>query len=86
MEYLKPHTEAWFAALSSGNRGQAEMTKQMISMSGKEDCCSVCGDEESVAYKVVGARFTDEIGATIRLCEECREIRRSTQGESYIRM
>jgi len=86
MEYLKPHTEAWFVALRSCNANQADMTEQMISLSGKDDCCFVCGDEEATDYKVVGERFNDKIGATIRLCDDCREIRRSTQGESYIKM
>jgi hypothetical protein len=83
MDYLKPHTNEWFKAVNSINPAQAAMTKQIIGHAGKAEVCSVCGDEPASDYKVSGALFSPTIGATIRLCDDCRSIRQMTEGESY---
>jgi hypothetical protein len=85
MNYLIPHTTEWFDALESCNPQQAAMTRQIVDLAGRTDVCPVCGDFPALDYKVVGASFTPQIGATIRLCDDCREIRRSTEVESYIK-
>jgi hypothetical protein len=84
MKHLKPHTEAWFDALESCNPQQAAMTRQILQLAGQPDACSVCGEHGGHDYKVTGTNFSREIGATIRLCGDCREIRTRTQGESYV--
>ena len=86
MTYLTPHTAEWFSALESSNPNQAAMTRQIISSAGRSDVCSVCGDTPATDYKVVGAQFSTAIGASIRLCDDCREIRRSSMVESYIKI
>ena len=85
MNYLRPHTAEWFSALESCDSTQAAFTKQIIDLAGRTDVCSVCGDAPASDYKVVGAQFSPLIGATIRLCDDCREIRRTTNGESFVK-
>ncbi len=83
MTYLTPHTPEWFKALESINPMQAAMTKQIIELAGKPEACSLCGDYPTADYKVVGVRFGSNTDATIRLCDDCRDIRGETQDESY---
>ena len=86
MEYLTPHTAEWFAALEACNPAQAAMTKQIIGLAGREDACSACGDDPASDYKVEGVQFNPKIGATIRLCDDCRKIRTSVQGEKLVKI
>jgi hypothetical protein len=83
MNYITPHTPEWFKALEALNPMQAAMTKKIIELAGKPEVCSVCGDYPATDYKVVGVRFGPTTDATIRLCNDCRDIRKETQGESY---
>lgn len=83
MNYLTPHTEEWFNAVKSINPAQAAMAKQIIGLAGKAEVCSVCCDEPASDYKINGLQFSPTIGATIRLCDDCRMIRSTTEGESY---
>ena len=62
---------------------QAAMTKQIIELAGKPEVCSICGDYPTTDYKVVGVSFRPGVDATIRLCDDCRDIRTETQDESY---
>jgi hypothetical protein len=83
MTYVIPHTSEWFKALEALNPAQAAMTKQLIDLAGKAEVCSACGDFPTTDYKVVGVSFAPGVDATIRLCDDCRDIRTETQGESY---
>jgi hypothetical protein len=86
MTYLTPHTNEWFIALESFDGKQAAMTKQILGLAGRNDVCSVCGDEPASNYKVADRQFSPTVGATIRLCDDCREIRSSSMSESYIKL
>jgi hypothetical protein len=83
MTYLVPHTPEWFKALKALNPAQAAITKQLIDLAGQVDVCSGCGDFPTRDYKVVGVSFRPGVDATIRLCDDCREIRSATQEESF---
>ena len=83
MTYITPHSPEWFKGLEELNPMQAAMTKQIIEVAGKSEVCSICGDYPTTDYKVVGVSFRPGVDATIRLCDDCRDIRRETQGESY---
>ena len=61
------------------------MTKTIIEAAGSNEVCSVCGDLPAADYKVIGVNFSEQIGASIRLCDDCREIRRDGYAESYIK-
>ena len=70
---LKPHSPAWFAALSKQNPQQAQHTRRIVELAGSAEVCSVCGDDPAQDYRVASANS----GAidTIRLCDDCRAIR-----------
>lgn len=59
------------------------MTKKIIDLAGNAEVCSVCGDYTAADYKVVGVMFALGTDATIRLCDDCRDIRTETQEESF---
>lgn len=86
MRYLTPHTPEWFTALELCNQEQASATRQVVQLAKGVDVCSICGDRPTIDYKIVGTQFASGTGATIRLCDDCREVRRSVYGESFIRL
>lgn len=74
---LVPHTEEWFAALRPWNPVQAGMTSKVLEVTGRADVCSVCGDDPAHDYRLEeGCRPPAGVD-TLRLCEDCLEIRRS---------
>ena len=77
MKYMTPHTDEWFTSYGAVDPAKVAFTKQIIGLAGRDDVCSVCGDHPASDYKVVGVKFNPDIGATIRLCDGCRDIRRS---------
>ncbi|MCJ2085039.1 hypothetical protein MKK88_03385 [Methylobacterium sp. E-005] len=83
MTDLKPHTPEWFKALDRQNPQQAAMTRQAIASAGRDDGCSVCGDDPATDYKLVDPRPAPGVVATLRLCDDCRGIRQAMQGETY---
>lgn len=80
---LKPHSQEWFDALELANPGQAAQTKQIISLAGKNDVCSVCGDEPAQDFCLPGREITPGIIATMKLCNDCRSIR-ANGGENFV--
>jgi len=85
MKYLKPNTPEWFAAMQSASPQQAAHTKQIVSLAGNVEACSVCGDEEAKPYKALGVQFSTDVGASIQLCDDCKGIRESA-GEKFAKM
>ncbi len=82
--HLKPHTKEWFDALEKQNPRQAEQTRKVISQNGKSEVCSVCGDEPAKDYRFESEQVTSEMVATIKLCDDCREIRKSMTGRDFV--
>ena len=83
MAHLIPHTTEWFKALEAVDRRQADTTRQIIQMAGGSDVCSICGDSPAKDYRIIGVKFQANIDATMRLCDECRELRHNMHGESF---
>ncbi len=82
--YLKPHSAEWFAAMEKGNPSRAAQTRQILSLAGRNDVCSICGDESSTAYKLVADELPDDVVATVRLCDDCLRIRNEVYGEDFV--
>jgi hypothetical protein len=80
---LKPHSRAWFDALSAFNARQAAHTRQIVQMAGHIDVCSVCGDEPASDYHLDGHHLPRNAVRTLRLCEVCLGIRQA-QGEPFV--
>lgn len=51
--YLKPHSLEWFAALKKVNPTQAAQTTQILTLAGRDDVCSICGDKSAIDCKLV---------------------------------
>lgn len=81
--YLMPHSPEWFAALKEWNPYQAEITSTVIKLAGKVDVCSICGDEPASVYKLNDGPPPLGSVATLRLCEDCLQIR-AERGESFV--
>lgn len=79
---LVPHTDEWFAALSQWNPVQAMMTRTILQTAGRQDVCSICGDDPAKEYRLdEGYRPPSGVN-TLRLCDDCLQIRRA-DGEPF---
>lgn len=82
--YPKPHSPEWFHALEAFNPKQATITRQIIKLAGREDVCSICGDDPAKDFQIIGGALPDNAVGSIRLCEDCRHIRTETHGEEFV--
>jgi hypothetical protein len=83
--WLRPHTPEWFAALEVWDPIQAATTRAAIEAAGHSDVCSICGDISANDYRAEeGARPPSGVD-TLRLCDDCLEIRRE-MGEPFRRL
>ncbi len=83
-QFMKPHSPEWFSALEEINPLQAAQTRQILSLAGRDDVCSICGDEEATDYKLTSEQTTSGVVSTLRLCEDCLGIRRNMYGEQFV--
>jgi hypothetical protein len=81
--YPKPHSIEWFRDLAKSDPRQAAHTRQIIERAGREDVCSVCGDDPSKDYKIVKPQPHADAVATLRLCNDCLDIRVG-RGEEFV--
>lgn len=82
-QYHRPHSDEWFQALEACNPVQAEVTRRTIAVAGRDDVCSICGDQPANDYQVTGEDLDDDAVATIRLCADCRGIREQMYSERF---
>jgi hypothetical protein len=69
--YLKPHTAEWFKVLETVNPRQAAV-------------CSICGDESNRDYKLENDEAAHSPVSTMRLCDDCLDIRRTMHNENFV--
>jgi hypothetical protein len=81
--FLRPHTPEWFAALEVWNPPQAVITKTIIEAAGSPDVCSICGDDRATDCRLEEGHRPPGGVDTLRLCEDCLEIRRN-MGEPFV--
>lgn len=82
---LIPHTSEWFEALLAIDRDKALHTGQIIELTGSPECCGVCGDTPALDYRVDGPSTAEHSEFTMRLCDDCADIRRGL-GERLIQL
>ena len=82
--YLKPHSEEWFEALEKQNPMQFAQTKKVISLAGSTEVCSICGDDPAKDYKLESKQASSGMVVTLKLCEDCLNIRKNMQGENFV--
>jgi hypothetical protein len=69
-----PHTPGWFAVLEKQNPLQAEMVKATLTAVGRDDVCSVCGDDPAPICTLTNPE-PETKSITMRLCGDCQGIR-----------
>lgn len=82
--YLKPHSPEWFDALDKSNPKQAAQTRQILCAAGRDDVCSVCGDQPALDYTLVSEQAAASDVSTLKLCADCLVIRRDVHGENFV--
>jgi hypothetical protein len=82
--YLKPHSAEWFAALDKVNPVQAGQTREILSLAGRDDVCSICGGHPAADYRLPEDQTTSASANTLRLCQDCVNIRREIHGEKLL--
>ena len=82
--FLRPHSKAWFEELEKQNPNQAAQTKQIISLASSEEVCSICGDDKANDYKLKGSQATPGMVVTLKLCDDCLNIRKKMHGENFV--
>jgi hypothetical protein len=80
--YPTPHSTEWFEALTAANPQQAMQTATLVKAAGRQDICSICGDDPASDYKLIRPAPRKDAVASIRLCNDCRQIR-AMHGETY---
>jgi hypothetical protein len=81
--YFTPHSSEWFDALAAFNPAQVAHTRTILKAAGRDDVCSICGDDPASDFQIV-LPFPDQNAvATVRLCDDCQKLR-EMNGESYI--
>jgi hypothetical protein len=74
--YPTPHSPEWFAAVQETDPTQAVMAHSAIQIAGgSTDVCGMCGDDSPADYQVVNPAMPKYAVATLRLCEECHQVR-----------
>jgi hypothetical protein len=86
MNYLIPHSQEWFSALAVCYQDRAIATRQILKLTGRTDVCSICGEAPATDYKVMNRSFTEDTGATARLCEYCRAIRQHLYNDCLVQL
>lgn len=83
--YLIPNTPEWLSAVEKFNPKQAAATRELLKLSGRADVCSICGDRPATDFKRVDFNLPAQAFGTLRLCDDCLQIRRNVYGEVYER-
>ena len=80
---LRPHSEEWFAVLSRQNPQQASMVRTVLEVCGSTEVCTFCGDDPVLDYRLIEAGAPDFV-MTVKLCDDCRKIRKEHHGETFV--
>jgi len=82
--YPRPHSPEWFDALEAYNPLQAAHTKFIITLAGRDDVCSICGDHPCSDHQLINDDVDPISVPTFRLCADCREIRDIIFDETFL--
>lgn len=83
IDYVKPHTAEWFAAMDRMDPRQATQTREALGQSGHNDGCSICGDGPAADCRMTDPQPAPGAVGTLRLCEDCHTILIITRSEVY---
>src|SRR5579872_4245791 len=80
---LVPHSPEWFDTLQLWDPPKAAQARAMVDHAGKDDVCSICADEPSFVCRLAEGFRPAGGPDTLRLCEDCLEIRRAS-GDPFV--
>jgi hypothetical protein len=79
---LVSHSPEWFSAFAQWSPAQAAMTRHIVKSAGSPEVCSICGDDPAYDYRLpVDQRPPGDVD-TLRLCDDCLQIR-EMGGEAF---
>jgi len=76
MEEIEPHTSYWWSVIDRVEPTLGALSRQAVSSTGGNEVCSSCGDEPACQYRVVNGAENMPGVPSLRLCDDCLEIRR----------
>ena len=76
MEEIEPHTPYWWSVIDRVEPRLAALSRHAVSSEDSTDVCSSCGDHPAYPYRVVNGAETMPGVPSLRLCDDCIEIRR----------
>lgn len=75
MEQIQPHSEQWYLIVDRVEPNLAALTRLNVKAEGQVEVCSSCGDQPSASYRVVNGAQSMPGVPSLRLCNDCLEIR-----------
>lgn len=79
---LRPHSPEWFSAMEQWDPVKAAVTRFIVNDAGRDDVCSICGDDPASDYRLEKTLRPAGGPDTLRLCDDCLEIRKN-MGEPF---
>ena len=76
MEEIEPHTPYWWSVIDRVEPKLAALSRHAVASEGRTDVCTSCGDQPASSYRLVNGAETMPGVPSLRLCENCIEIRR----------
>nr|WP_082490298.1 YiiX/YebB-like N1pC/P60 family cysteine hydrolase [Methylobacterium sp. Leaf122] len=76
MQEIEPHTPSWWSVVDRVDPALAALSRQAVAKEGGIDVCSICGDRPAFRYRVVNGADAMPGVPSLRLCDDCTEIRR----------
>ncbi|MER8658471.1 YiiX/YebB-like N1pC/P60 family cysteine hydrolase [Mesorhizobium sp. M0847] len=76
MEQIDPHSTHWYSIVDRVEPHLAALSRHAVEAEGGTNVCSSCGDEPALDYRLVNGAQTMPGVPSLRLCEDCIEIRR----------
>lgn len=76
MEQIEPHTTRWYSIVDRVEPHLAALSRHAVETEGGTNVCSSCGDQPALDYRLVNAAETMPGVPSLRLCDDCIDIRR----------
>ncbi len=75
MEQIDPHSPYWYSMVDRVEPNLAALSRHAVAAEGSSNVCSSCGDQPTETYRVVNGAETMPGVPSLRLCEDCHQIR-----------
>ncbi len=76
MEEIEPHTPYWWSVIDRVEPQLAALCRHAVASEGSANVCTSCGDQPASSYRLVNGAETMPGVPSLRLCDDCIEIRR----------